>query len=81
MLFIFVAVFVGIVSGLYPAFYISSIPVSKVLQGKFENRASSHAFRKVLITVQFSLSIFVIMGMLIMDQQIDFLKNKGRVSR
>jgi len=51
--------------------------VSKILKGKFENRASSHVFRKVLITLQFSLSIFVVMGMLIMDQQINFLKDKG----
>lgn len=76
MLSLLVAVFVGIISGLYPAFYISNIPVSKILKGKLQNRASSHAFRRVLITLQFSLSIFVVMGTLVMRQQIDFLENK-----
>jgi putative ABC transport system permease protein len=71
-----VALFVGLISGLYPALHISSIPVSKVLKGKFGSSPSAHAFRRTLVTIQFSLSIFVVVGMLVMHQQINFLKNK-----
>jgi putative ABC transport system permease protein len=71
-----VALFVGFISGLYPALHISGIPVSKVLKGKFGTSPSAHAFRRILITIQFSLSIFVVMGLLIMHQQINFLKNR-----
>jgi putative ABC transport system permease protein len=67
---------IGIISGLYPAFYLPSIPTIKALKGAFKNRKSSHVLRKVLITTQFAISIFVVVCTLFMQQQIDFVRNK-----
>ncbi|WP_234364392.1 ABC transporter permease [Lunatibacter salilacus] len=53
-----VAVLIGIVSGLYPAFYLPSIPTISALKGSFKNQKSSLRLRKVLTTAQFAISIF-----------------------
>src|SRR6185295_18684239 len=46
------------------------------LKGAFKNRKSSRLLRKVLITTQFSVSIFVVVCTLFMQDQIDFVRNK-----
>jgi putative ABC transport system permease protein len=71
-----IALGIGIVSGLYPAFYLPSIPTIKALKGAFKNRKSSHVLRKVLITTQFAISIFVVVCTLFMQDQIDYVRNK-----
>lgn len=67
---------IGILSGLYPAFYLPSVPTLSALKGSFKNRKSSHVLRKVLITTQFAISIFVVVCTLFMQDQIDFMRNK-----
>jgi putative ABC transport system permease protein len=67
---------IGIISGLYPAFYLPSVPTIKALKGAFKNRRSSHVLRKVLITTQFAISIFVVVCTVFMQDQIDFVRNK-----
>lgn len=71
-----IAIGAGMLAGSYPSFYISKINASQVLQGKFKSKSSFQTFKKVLITVQFCLSIIVVIFMLVMNQQIDHLKNK-----
>lgn len=71
-----VTVFIGVLSGLYPAFYLPSVPTLSALKGSFKNRKSSHVLRKVLITTQFAISIFVVVCTLFMQDQIDFMRNK-----
>lgn len=71
-----IALGIGIISGLYPAFYLPGIPTIKALKGSFKNRKSSHVLRKVLITMQFGISIFVVVCTLFMQDQIDFVRNK-----
>jgi putative ABC transport system permease protein len=73
---IVIAIAIGVVSGLYPAFYLTSIPAIKALKGAFKNRRSSHTLRKVLITAQFSISIFVVVCTLFMRDQIEYVRNK-----
>ncbi len=64
---------IGLISGLYPAFYLPAIPTLKALKGSFRNTRFSHALRKVLITFQFAISIFVVVCTLFMQDQIDFV--------
>lgn len=71
-----IALVIGLISGLYPAFYLPSIPTLKALKGSFKNTASSHILRKVLITVQFAISIFVVVCTLLMQDQIDYVRSK-----
>jgi putative ABC transport system permease protein len=71
-----ITLLIGIISGLYPAFYLPSIPTLKALKGSFKNKKSSHVLRKVLITTQFAISMFVVVCTLFMQYQIDYVRNK-----
>jgi putative ABC transport system permease protein len=65
------AILVGLFSGLHPAFYLSRI----TLASSGLNRRSS-IFRKLLIVFQFVLSISVLIGVLAMNKQINYVNNK-----
>ncbi|NOT74011.1 MAG: FtsX-like permease family protein [Cyclobacteriaceae bacterium] len=71
-----IALGIGIISGLYPAFYLPQIPTISALKGTFKNRTSSRVLRKFLITAQFSISIFVVVCTLFMQDQISYIRNK-----
>jgi putative ABC transport system permease protein len=71
-----IALAIGIISGLYPAFYLPGIPTIKALKGSFKNQKSSLLLRKILTTSQFAISIFVVVCTLFMDEQIKYMRNK-----
>jgi putative ABC transport system permease protein len=79
VLFIAVILFVGLVSGSYPAFYLSSfqpVKVMRVTPGKgTDNR--SQLLRKGLVVLQFTISIVLIIGTIVVMNQLKFLKNKN----
>ncbi len=67
---------IGVISGLYPAFYLPGIPTIQALKGSFKNQKSSLLLRRILTTVQFGISIFVVTCTLFMNEQITFMRNK-----
>lgn len=67
---------VGLVSGSYPSFFLTSFKPIEVLKGKIQSSRSNIKFRKVLVVFQFSISIFLIICSLNIFNQIQFLKNK-----
>ncbi len=67
---------IGLLSGLYPAFLLPSIPTIMALKGSFKNRQSGLALRRVLITTQFAISIFVVVCTFFMQDQIDFMRKQ-----
>ncbi len=67
---------IGIISGLYPALYLPSIPTLKALKGAFKNQTSSLVLRKVLTTTQFGISMFVVVCTWFMQDQIAFMRLK-----
>lgn len=70
------ALFIGIVAGLYPAFYLSSFRPSLVLKGGYQSAKGNKGFRNILVVFQFSLSIILIICSLIIFQQLKFIKTK-----
>ena len=69
-------VIVGIMSGSYPAFFLSSFNPYEVLKGNAQNSTSNGRLRRVLVVFQFAISILLIVGTLIMNKQIKFMLNK-----
>lgn len=73
-----VAVFVGgaFLSGLYPAFVLSSFKPIVVLKGKMATSSRGTALRKVLVSFQFLASVTLIAGTLIVYKQLQYLKSR-----
>jgi putative ABC transport system permease protein len=73
--FLFVIV-VGFIAGSYPAFYLSGFNTIKVLRGTFRVGKMAALPRKALVVLQFTVSISLIIGTVIVYRQIQFAKNR-----
>jgi putative ABC transport system permease protein len=69
-----IVIVTGFLSGSYPAFYLSSFQPVEVLKGKVQTGKGSVTPRKILVTIQFGFSIFLIIGTLVIYQQIMHVK-------
>lgn len=74
------SILTGIIAGSYPALYLSSFQPIKVLKGSGFARIKLGSFaavpRKVLVVVQFTISIILIIGTITVFRQIEFAKNR-----
>ena len=67
------AVVVGIVAGIYPAWFLSGFRAIAVLKGKFNPSAEGISFRKALVVFQFTLSVALIAGTIIVYTQLKYV--------
>ncbi len=76
LLILFITLFVGIVSGSYPSFYLSSFMPMSVLKGKASKAGKrSSLLRKILVVVQFFIAIVMIIGTIVVSDQLRFLRS------
>ena len=75
-LLILFILFVGIISGAYPALYLSSFNPTKVLKKETGNSGKNPWLRNALVVVQFAVSIFLFIGTIIVYNQLDYISNK-----
>lgn len=71
------AILTGVLSGVFPAFFVSSFEPQQVLKGLWKPGQGGARFRRVLLGVQVAITIFLVVGTVVIFEQLRFIQNKS----
>jgi len=71
-----ISVSISLLAGTYPALILTRFEPAKVLKGAFKNTSTGQWLRKALVVFQFAISVFLILGAVIIQKQLHFIQNK-----
>ena len=69
--------FIGIIAGFYPSLVLSSFRPAKVLKGRYATSTQGLLLRKGLVVFQFTISIVLIVGTIVVNSQLDYMRNRN----
>lgn len=70
------SVFIGVIAGLYPSFFLSRFKPVNVLKGQLALGMKSGFIRSTLVVFQFVISVFLIIGAITVNRQLTYIQNK-----
>ncbi len=76
-IFFIISIFIGIISGIYPAFYLSGFKPAKVLKGEVTKGKSGVLFRNILVVTQFAISVVLIISTMVVYNQLSYIQSKN----
>ncbi len=76
LMFVLLFCSTGLISGSYPAFFISRFNTTAALKGKSGETRNKNRLRKSLLVTQFTISIILIIGAITIYRQLEFMRNK-----
>jgi putative ABC transport system permease protein len=78
IMLLLVLIFVNpLASGIYPAFILSSFSPASILRGAFKSSTKGILIRKGLVIFQFSISVILIIGIIVFEQQLSYMRNRN----
>ncbi len=72
-----IAVAIGFIAGIYPALVLTNFSITSVLKGRFTSSVKGILLRKGLVVVQFTISIVLIVGTIIVYNQLNYMRNQS----